>query len=623
MRKELENLRSVMASHHIDCYIVPSGDYHGSEYLNDYFKTRKYISGFTGSAGTLLVTQDEAKLWTDGRYFIQAAEELMDSGIDLMKMQEPDVPTIEEYFEGLLSDSYANTPESGKAYTLGFDGMILDNSRGQKLQEIAEKYNAKIDFDNDLVGEIWTDRPALTGNKIWKLPLSSAGIDYETKIKQVRELMINKGVTHHFISGLAENAWLYNLRGSDVAYTPVFFSFSMITMDSVELFLLPETYDNDIIPEDVTIRNYFDIKTAIRTLPAGASLLMDPKSVSYAFFKCVPDGVEIIEDLSPVTRLKAIKNPVEIESTINAHIKDGVAMVNFIYWLKKKMAESASEGVAEKSALTEITASDYLEEQRRSQDGFIDLSFNTISGYAEHGAIIHYGATPETDKELKPEGFLLVDSGGQYIDGTTDITRTIALGPLSEKMISCYTSVLKGHIALATSEFQDGTTGDLLDDQTREPLKDVGLNYNHGTGHGIGHVLCVHEGPNSISAIGGKDQPIIPGMITSDEPGVYLEGEFGIRIESEILCKPMNPEKISSHENSDSCDKPENRKPSWYEFQVITYCPFEPKAIDVSRLAEDELAFVNSYHEKVYKTLSPYLTPEVANWLKEECKPLH
>ena len=600
MKKELIELREAMSKHGIDCYIVPSGDYHGSEYLNDYFKTRAFASGFTGSAGTLVVTQEEARLWTDGRYFLQAAAQLDGSGIELMKMLEEGVPTIDEYLDGLFEAAHV---EGAPAYVLGFDGMVLDNSRGEKYREIAEKHGATINCDYNLVGEIWTDRPKLKGAEIWNFPLSSAGIDYQTKIAQVRELMDATGATHHFIAGLAENAWLYNLRGKDVSYSPVFFSFTLIDPDGVTLFLLPGAAENCEIPDGVTVRDYFSAKDALGEIPAGSRLLMDPKSTSYAFFSAVPESVEIIEDLSPVTRLKAIKNPVEIESSINAHIKDGVAMVNFIYWLKKEVPDAAERMALGKAALpTEIYVSDYLEEQRRAQEGFIDLSFDTIAGYMEHGAIIHYKAEPETDKAIRPEGFLLVDSGGHYVDGTTDITRTIAVGPLTEKMIENYTAVLKGHIALATCKFADGVNGDTLDEITRAPLKEFGINYNHGTGHGVGHVLCVHEGPNSISSVGGKDQPILPGMITSDEPGVYYEGEFGIRIESEILCKV-----------ADDGD---------YDFRVITYCPLEPAAIDVNMLTDQELEFVNSYHAEVLDVLSPHLAPEVAEWLAEECKAL-
>lgn len=606
MKTELLELRKRMTEKGIDYYIVPSGDYHGSEYLNDFFKTRKYVSGFTGSAGTLLVTQDEAKLWTDGRYFIQAEKELEGSGIDLMKMLEPGVPSIEEELDRILSsDSSSDAAQSEKKKVLGFDGMILDNRRGKAFQEIADKYDVSIDFDNDLVGDIWEDRPSLNGSSIWNLPLSSAGIDYSAKISQVRALMDEAGATHHFITGLAENAWLYNLRGRDVSYTPVFFSFTLISPEEVTLYLLPGTYDECEIPEGVNVRNYFIAKDDIKDLPKDSVLLMDPGSVSYAFFKCVPDNIKILEQLSPITRLKAIKNPVEIESTINAHTKDGVAMVNFIYWLKQFMKGCADGKYS--AAPTEIFASDYLESKRREQDGFIELSFDTISGYMDHGAIIHYSATQATDKELKPEGFLLIDSGGQYIDGTTDITRTVALGPLTDKMIECYTAVLKGHIALATSAFTDGFTGAELDQITRAPLKEKGLDYKHGTGHGVGHVLCVHEGPNSISEVGGKDQPIIPGMITSNEPGVYFEGEFGIRIESEILCK------LADEQTEDL--------PA-YDFRTITYCPFEPAAINKDALTPEEVDFVNSYHKEVYETLSPHLSPEVAEWLKEECRPL-
>lgn len=598
MKKELIELREQMQNFGIDCYIVPSGDYHGSEYLNEYFKTRAFISGFTGSAGTLVVTKDDARLWTDGRYFLQAESQLAGSGIKLMKMLEPDVPTIEEYLEDLFKN--IELP-----FTLGFDGMVMDNARGSKFKEIADSHGVKISSDHDLVGEVWKDRPELAGSKIWNLPLYSSGVEYQAKISQVRALMEEAGATHHFIAGLAENAWLYNLRGNDVAYSPVFFSFTLISPKDVTLFILPGSSDECKIPEGVVIKDYFEAKEALSKLKLNAKLLMDPKSTPFAFFEMVSDDVEIIEALSPVTRLKAVKNPIEIEATLNAHKKDGVAMVNFIYWLKTLMKDYAEGKYS--AAPTEIFASDYLETKRREQDGFIELSFDTISGYMEHGAIIHYSATQATDKELRPEGFILVDSGGQYIDGTTDITRTIALGPLTNKMIECYTAVLKGHIALATSTFTDGFTGAELDQITRSPLKEKGLDYKHGTGHGVGHVLCVHEGPNSISEVGGKDQPIIPGMITSNEPGVYFEGEFGIRIENEILCK------LADEQTQDA---------PVYDFRTITSCPFEPAAIDKDALTPEELDFINSYHKEVYETLSPHLSPEVAEWLKEECRPL-
>ena len=412
--------------------------------------------------------------------------------------------------------------------------------------------------------------------------------------------MEEAGATHHFIAGLAENAWLYNLRGNDVAYSPVFFSFTLISPKDVTLFILPGSSDECNIPDGVVIKDYFEAKEALSKLKSNAKLLMDPKSTSFAFFEMVPEDVEIIEALSPVTRLKAVKNPVEIEATLNAHTKDGVAMVNFIYWLKALMKDYAEGKYS--AAPTEIFASDYLENKRREQDGFIELSFDTISGYMEHGAIIHYSATQATDKELRPEGFLLVDSGGHYLDGTTDITRTIALGPLTENMKKHYTLVLKSHIALATVKFPDGVTGAELDEITRRPLAEAGLNYNHGTGHGVGHVLCVHEGPNSISSVAGKDQPILPGMITSNEPGLYFEGEYGIRIESEILCNPTSDGE--------------------YDFRTITYCPLEREAINKDELTQEELDFVNKYHQEVYETISPHLAPEVAAWLKEECKPL-
>lgn len=600
MREQLTALRNEMSRNGIDLYLIPTGDFHGSEYLHDYFKTREYISGFTGSAGTLVVTKDEARLWTDGRYFLQGAMELADTGIDLMKDKEPGVPSITEYINDILKK--LSHP------VIGFDGRVVSCESGRSFATLAEEFNGSVLCNVDLAGAVWTNRPVLKGSNIWQLPLDSAGLPFEAKIKEVRSLMEKAGADYHLITTLDDNAWLYNLRGSDVARTPVFFSYTLITPADVILYIFSGNCSSDIIPEGIKVKEYFNpgedklsIMEDLEKLPSGCKILVDVKTSPYSIIAAIPEDVDLIEtDYIPTSRLKACKNPAEIESTKAAHINDGVAMVNFIHWIKEAMSNNSDQ--------TEISASDYLEKERASLPGFLDLSFDTISGYMDHGAIVHYGATEETNASLRPEGFLLVDSGGQYETGTTDITRTIALGPLTQKMKECYTVVLKGHAQLAMAKFKDGTTGMELDKLAKAPLDAYGISFNHGTGHGVGHVLCVHEGPQRINTI--SQEPIIPGMITSNEPGYYLEGEFGIRIENEILCVM----------DSDASGSKEGEK--IYSFQNLTCCPYERDAIIKEMLTPEEIAYIDDYHSWVYNSLESKISPQASKWLKEVCQPL-
>lgn len=574
MRQQLIDLRRKMQEYQIDAYLIPTTDYHGSEYVNDYFKCRKYISGFSGSAGTLVITREEAWLWTDGRYFLQAASQLADTGIGLMKMGQTGVPSIPEYLKTVLTGEGC----------LGFDGRVVDCNMGRQLAE-----NFKVRWDMDLVGEIWTDRPALDGTKIYSIPESVTGESATSKLSRIRRYMAEKGADYHLITKMEEIAWLFNLRGNDVANTPVFFSFALIQQERACLYVLDDSADLAI--DGVEFFPYLQIFEDLRKLPGGR-ILLDEEIASYAMTAAIPPSVEIISDSDPAELMKALKNPVEIAATKNAHIKDGVAMVNFLYWLKKNIG---------KLPMSEISAADYLENCRRSQKGWFDLSFGTISGYADNGAIIHYDPTPETNKVLQPEGLLLVDSGGQYEDGTTDITRTIVLGPITDVMKEHYTAVLRCNIDLATARFQAGTTGAQLDEIARKPLKAIGLDYGHGTGHGVGHILSCHEGPQIISPKGTRC-PLYPGMITSDEPGVYIEGEYGIRLENELLCV----------ETPDSS----------YAFETITLCPFDREAILSERLSAEELDYLNNYHQKVRETLMPLVDEEVAEWLIEQTAPI-
>lgn len=561
-------LRREMEKRGIDAYLVPTTDFHGSEYVNDYFKCRKYVSGFTGSAGTLLVTNDFAGLWTDGRYFLQAEKQLAGNGISLMKINQPGVLSIREYLAENLK------PES----VVAFDGRVVDADFGKSLET---DYNIK--FDLDLVGEIWEERPALHGNEIYELPLEAVGETAESKLKRLRLAMEEKGADYHIITGLEEIAWLYNLRGSDVSHTPVFFAFSIISRDEDRLYTL---YPIAKVLEGRESLPYFQFFEDIKELKKG-SLLLDTKKASYTLVKSLPENVEIISDVDPVEAMKAVKNQTELRCTENAHIKDGTAMVQFIFWLKSNVG---------KAAISEISAADKLETLRRQQTGCFDLSFDTISGYMENGAIVHYTPTPDTDRQLRPEGLLLVDSGGQYEDGTTDITRTIALGPLTDEMREDYTTVLKSNLELSMAVFEKGITGSQLDQIARNPLRAKGLDFNHGTGHGVGHILSVHEGPNRISPTGG-DWPILPGMITTDEPGVYKEGAYGIRLENELVCV---------------------EKDGSLAFEPITLCPFDRDAILPEMLSEEERKYLNAYHEKVYRVLESRLETEVRSWLREQ-----
>lgn len=557
-----------MREHNIDAYLIQTNDFHGSEYMNDYFKCREFMSGFTGSAGTMVVTTDDALLWTDGRYFLQAAAQLDGSGITLMKSGEPGVPTITEYLQEAL------TPNS----TLGFDGRVTSISPEiENICHICSEY--------DLIDEIWTDRPVINPSRIYALDGSVTGKTAESKLATLRTFMQQKDYDCFLTTNLEEIAWLYNLRGNDIPHTPVFFSFLLVTPEEDRLYVLDNTFTGR---KTYPYTQFFE---DIKHIPSGR-LLLKKDTVNYSIMKSIPAHAEVVSQTSPLALMKCRKNETEIACTKNAHIKDGAAMAEFLCWLKANIG---------KNEITEISASDYLEKCRRMQEGCFDLSFDTISGYAENGAIIHYSATPETNKVLKPEGFLLVDSGGQYTDGTTDITRTIALGPLTEEMKLHYTAVLKGHIALAAARFMKGTTGADLDKLARQPINDIGHNYNHGTGHGIGHILSCHEGPQTISPR-GTGVPILPRMICSNEPGIYIEGSHGIRLENEILC-------IESTDDM-------------YEFETITFCPFDRDAIIKENLTDDELNWLNTYHFQVYQRISPYVSEETKKWLCEATKPL-
>lgn len=585
--KRLEALRSEMAKRNIAIYVVPTADFHESEYVGKYFTARKYITGFTGSAGVAVITMTEAGLWTDGRYFIQAEAQLAGTTVTLYKMHEEGVPTVDEYIEKTL--------EEGQ--TIGFDGRVVNSSWGKKLEDIAAKKNGQMAVDEDLIDIIWTDRPELSKEPVRILDFKYTGRETAEKIADVRKVMEEKGADVHLLTSLYDIAWLLNVRGNDISYVPVVLSYLALTKDECIWFVQDEIITDELSAylnaNNISTRPYNAFYDYVKEIETDKTVLMDKSVVNYRICNSIPEGVTIVDDKNPSAFMKSQKNEVELQNTRNAHIKDAVAMCRFMYWLKTNVG---------KIPMTEISASDYLESLRREQEGCFDLSFNTICGYAEHGAIIHYGATEETDVEIRPEGLLLVDSGGQYLEGTTDITRTFALGSVTDEMKTNFTRVLRSNLNLANAKFMYGCSGMNLDILARQPLWEANLDYKHGTGHGVGHVLNVHEGPNGFHW-GRKayTTPLEEGQITTDEPGIYIEGEYGIRLENELICRKGE----------------KNEYGQFMYFENITLVPFDLDAVDADQLNETEKRYLNEYHSMVFEKIAPLLIEEEAEWLKE------
>ena len=598
MRKELLRLRERMQAERIDAWLIMTDDFHGSEYVGDYFKCREYISGFTGSAGTLLVLKDHVGLWTDGRYFLQAKEQLEGSGITLYRSGQPGVPSLENVLQERLS--------AGE--TLGFDGRCVMAGYARRLREQLEEKGITVVSGFDLVGDVWEDRPPLSREPVWILPEEYAGMGAGEKIAEVRRVLKQKKADWFLLASLEDICWLLNVRGNDVECTPVVLSYLLMSQEEVRWYvqtaaLSPEVRDY-LAQTGICLREYGEIYADVERLPAGSRLLYDENHVNDALISRIPPEVEAEDGENPTLLLKAIKNPVEVSNERAAHIKDGVAVTRFLFWLKKQRKEE--ETGKWQTPVTELGAAAKLETFRREQDGYLGPSFYPILAYGEHGAIVHYAADEDSDIPLRPEGFLLADTGGHYKEGTTDITRTIALGPLTREQKEMYTLVLKGHIRLADAVFLKGAAGMSLDVLARTPLWERGLDYNHGTGHGVGYLLSVHEGPNSFryrpAATRGNDCVLEEGMITSDEPGIYLEGRFGIRLENLLVC----------------ARKRENTFGVFLGFEPLTMVPFDREAILGEMLSEKERNWLNTYHRKVFETLSPYLEEEERRWLREE-----
>lgn len=583
-------LRQEMKQRGIDLYLVPTSDFHESEYVGEYFKARKYITGFTGSAGTAVITMEKAGLWTDGRYFIQAEAQLAGTGVKLFKMGEEGVPKIKEYVREHL-------PKGG---CLGFDGRVINGKDGEEYEKLAAEKGGRLSVSEDLVDLIWKDRPALPAEPVFVLAPEYAGESVAEKLGRVRKKMKEREADVHILTSLYDIAWLLNVRGGDISHVPVVLSFLMLGADYCNWYVNNKILNQELISylkeNQITVKAYDQIYRDVEALAAGTRVLLEKAVVNFRICHSLKEGIKVIDGENPTLMMKAVKNPTELANTVKAHIKDGVAVTRFMYWLKNTVG---------KEELTELAASDYLEGLRKEQEHFLDLSFDTISAYGPNGAMMHYSATISSNAVLKPEGFLLVDSGGHYLEGSTDITRTFALGPLSRQQKEHFTAVCRGNLNLADARFLSGCRGTNLDILARGPLWDLDLDYKCGTGHGVGHILNVHESPNGIRwrIVPERNDSCVleEGMITTDEPGVYLEGQYGIRIENELICRKGE----------------KNEYGQFLYFENITYAPIDLDAILPEEMSPAERRRLNTYHKKVYETLSPYLTEEEKQWLKE------
>lgn len=591
IKLRLARLRELMKREHLSAFIFPSTDAHQSEYVADHWRGREWISGFNGSAGTAVVTMKSAALWTDSRYFLAAEEQLEDTEYQLMRLKMEGTPTIAEWLGKELQD--VQSPE------VGLDGMVNSYNYVKDLSYSLRKLGGiTLRTNLDPLEQIWENRPSLPANPVEIQPLEYAGETLASKVVRIRKSLRELHADGMLVSALDDIAWTLNLRGTDVHCNPVFVSYLLIESDKVSLFV----DDNKLSPEvkqylqdnQVSLYNYNKVEKCLESY-SEYNILLDGDETSYYLWKTVKCQ-EIVAAASPIPAMKAVKNEAEIEGYRSAMLKDGVAMVKFLKWLKPAV---------EAGGQTEISIDEKLTSLRAEQKLFRDISFDTIAGYAQHGAIVHYEATPETDVVLKPEGLILIDSGAQYQDGTTDITRTIALGTVSEEMKHIYTLVLKAHIQLELAKFPDGASGTQLDAVGRECMWREGYNFLHGTGHGVGSYLCVHEGPHQIR-MEWMPTPLRAGMTLTDEPGLYLAGKFGVRIENTVL--------ISDYMSTEFG--------KFLQIEPLTLCPIDTTPIDVDMLLPEEIDWLNAYHHSVYEKLSPFLDEEEKIWLENATKPI-
>ena len=587
--EKLNKLRALMKERKMDVYMIPTSDFHETEYVGEHFKARSFMSGFTGSAGTLIVCKDCAALWTDGRYFIQAADQLKDSTIDLMKQGEEGVPSIPEYINEHMQMNGV----------FGFDGRVMNTKQVKDIMDQLKDKHITICAQEDLVGMIWEERPALPTEKGFFLEEKYSGKSTKDKLADIRNVMKEHKATHHIVTSLDDIAWIMNMRGWDISCFPVMLCYLVITENESHIFInkdkLDERMHANFKDNMVIVHAYDAIYEFVKTIPADVAVLLHTSVVNYAITQNLNKEIRIIDCPNPSQLMKARKNEIELENNRKAHIKDAVAMTKFMYWLKNNIG---------KETITEISASDYLEGLRRAQENNLGLSFNTISAYKEHAAMMHYSANEETNVELKPEGMLLVDSGGQYLEGTTDITRTFVLGPISDEIRIHYTSALRGMIQLSKARFLEGCRGMNLDILARGPLWEMGIDYKCGTGHGVGHLMNVHEGPNGFrwKIVPERNDSCVleEGMTQSNEPGVYVEGSHGIRHENEMVVRKGE----------------KNEYGQFMYFETITFVPFDLDGLDFSLMTRYDIEWLNAYHAEVFAKVSPYLNEAEKEWLK-------
>lgn len=586
-------LRKLMAEKQMDAYVVPTADFHQSEYVGEHFKARKFISGFSGSYGTAVITMDDGGLWTDGRYFFQATNELEGSGIRLMKMFVGDTPSVTEF----LADA---VPEGG---TVGFDGRVLSMGEGQEFEEALSAKGIRINYSEDLIDEIWADRPPLSEKPAFFLEEKYSGESAASKIARVREKMKEAEADVHIIASLDDTCWLLNIRGDDVDFFPLLLSYSIVTMDGVELYVderkLNDQIQEELAKNNVTVHPYNDIYEDVKKLDASLTAMIDPMKMNYALYKNIP--CKIVEAANPTILMKAMKNPVELENIKEAHIKDGIAITKFMHWVKTRY---------DKEEITELSSADKLTAFRAEQEGYIHDSFEPLCAFADHAAMMHYSPSPESDVVLKEGAFFLNDTGGGYYQGSTDITRTFVLGSIDQQMKKYFTAVVRAMMRLSRARFLYGCYGYNLDILARGPIWDLDLDFQCGTGHGVGYLGNIHEPPTGfrwyIVPSKNEHHQLEEGMVITDEPGIYEDGQFGIRIENEFIVRKGV----------------QNKYGQFMYFETITFAPIDLDGIDPEEMSRDEREWLNSYHKDVYEKIGPHLTEEEREWLKEYTRPI-
>lgn len=592
IQDRLRALRSLMQKKGIDYYMIPTADFHNSEYVNDYFKVREYFCNFSGSNGTLLVWQEGAGLWTDGRYFIQAEKELKGTTVELFRMFDEGVPTIEEFLKSHMTEGQ----------TLGFDGRVISVMEGRRYEKALADKNIYFAYQQDLAEGLWLDRPRFPAGRVWVLEESIAGRSVEEKLADTRKKIKEEGAEGLLLTKLDDIMWLYNIRGCDVECNPVAMSYAFITREEAVLFIQKKAFAQEtrqyFAAHNIQVEEYDSLVPYLKGLKAGGRLLLDKRYCSYMLYKLLSDKHTIVEKKNPTEALKAVKNPTELANMEEIYLKDSVAVTKFIYWLKTNIG---------RQEITEVSAADYLEKLRREIPEFLDLSFPTIAGYKENAAMMHYEATPENHAVLKPEGMLLVDSGGQYLGGTTDVTRTIVLGPISDEIKLHYTMVAAGMLKLTNARWLRGCSGRNLDILARQPIWSLGLDYKCGTGHGVGYILNVHEGPQSMRwrfSEGADEAVFEEGMDITNEPGIYVEGSHGIRIENVMVAK----------------NDVKNEYGQFMHFDTLTWVPIDMDGIDENYLTPEVRAYLYGYQRQVFEKISPYLNEEEREWLRRETR---